>query len=709
MIEVCGRNEYYQLLPKSQHDKSNVDPSQKLEIDISSITCFSTYYDFSIYITGKGEIWAIGDNRNGKIISSLPKKIIEEYTSFEIKSGDGRLWNPISVVCGYDYTLYLVSDSKNSNKTCLAYSFSDIKTETPLFVNIGDVKPVSIFGGCSHAAAIDENGSIIFIPESFSTSPKKIEITSLPFGEKAISVVCCREFVISLSSTGRVFESGIKNESELSFKKVEKFENKKIISISGIYDHCFAVCEDGRVFVRGIDHFSFGFLCLGENNKNAFEFTEVIALKKYKIKAAYAGSDHSLFQTKEGKFLGCGFNGFGILHIDDKSKLSFYEPIETSITGDVSFCIAAGSLTIIFKGIDFSKNAKIGAKKNKELDVTNVIKKYEDEISALKAENAKLKKKNSKLRKKLKSKEKEEEDRKTEEKPIVKKKAEIRIIDQASVDEMKQVDIIGRGSQSEVVKVVKEELYALKVLLMSKNAEPSNDVIENFRRLVRENEILNFVEHKNIIKTFGVCFGDENHPPSLLLEYCPYNLNDVVSELSDIERVTTIFELSLAMKEVHASNIIHRDLKPENILLDEMKHVKVSDFGISCVVDVSAQTQSKTTGLGTLKFMAPELLNESSHYDEKVDVYSFGVVVFFILTGGNYPKISIIDVGIGKKAVIPNYINKFSRELINSCWSTDPSERPSFANIIDQIKNNKFKMIDGVEKNLTEILEFLSL
>lgn len=150
-----------------------------------------------------------------------------------------------------------------------------------------------------------------------------------------------------------------------------------------------------------------------------------------------------------------------------------------------------------------------------------------------------------------------------------------------------------------------------------------------------------------------------------------------------------------------------RDLKPNNILLDKNMHVKLSDFGISYWID--ADTQTKTCNQGTLKFMAPELLKEKNDYDQKFDVYSFGVVIFFILTGGKYPDINIIDVGNGKKAEIPKEINEISRELINKCWSYQPEERFSFEKIIEYIKNNNFKLIDGIEKDLNQIKEFLNL
>ncbi|KAK8840241.1 hypothetical protein M9Y10_031186 [Tritrichomonas musculus] len=147
------------------------------------------------------------------------------------------------------------------------------------------------------------------------------------------------------------------------------------------------------------------------------------------------------------------------------------------------------------------------------------------------------------------------------------------------------------------------------------------------------------------------------------------------------------------MKEVHSIGIIHRDLKLENILLDENNKIKVSDFGLCTLITLDSETMSRTQMTGTLKYMAPELVNESSDYNEKVDVYSFGVVVFLILNNGEFPKISIVDVGIGKKAEIPSQITEFSRSLINKCWSFKADDRPSFAEICQMLKGNENKII----------------
>lgn len=326
--------------------------------------------------------------------------------------------------------------------------------------------------------------------------------------------------------------------------------------------------------------------------------------------------------------------------------------------------------------------------------------KAEEEISKLKEEVKKLKDDNKKLRQKVKKLEAKSDTNDTTKGAVVK----LDLFEPAEIDALKVVRTIGRGGQSEVFEVTREQRLALKVLFLDGANKSDNSSFKQLQRFLQEYEILSSLHHFNIVKAFGFCYGDANHAPSILLELCEQNLNDRVSSMNEIDKICCIIKISQAMESVHAAHMIHRDLKPENVLFDSEGHIKISDFGVACIVDVEGQTQSKTSGVGTLKFMAPELLNESTKYDDKVDVCSFGVVLFFILSSGKMPKISIIEQGNGKKAQIPSSINKVSRDLINSCWSTLPSDRPSFTDIL-----NKFKLIDGVEKNISAIKNFVKI
>ena len=186
-------------------------------------------------------------------------------------------------------------------------------------------------------------------------------------------------------------------------------------------------------------------------------------------------------------------------------------------------------------------------------------------------------------------------------------------------------------------------------------------------------------------------------------------MGKIVKNLTNFQRVTVIYEICLAMNEVHKSGKIHRDLKPDNIFIDNQMHVKLGDFGISCLIDINTQvTYSKTSGVGTLFFMAPEMLNKYNHYTNKVDVYSFGVVLYYILTNGEMPLLSIADIVSGKKVSFPNCINKISAYLIDWCMSNKAKERPSFDDIIKYINNQRFDLIDGVIIDIDQIKQFLS-
>ena len=50
--------------------------------------------------------------------------------------------------------------------------------------------------------------------------------------------------------------------------------------------------------------------------------------------------------------------------------------------------------------------------------------------------------------------------------------------------------------------------------------------------------------------------------------------------LTEEESKFYIAELILAVDSIHKMNFVHRDLKPDNILVDNLGHIKLSDFGL---------------------------------------------------------------------------------------------------------------------------------
>lgn len=701
-MKVCGNNDDYRLggsLNNITDQNKDIKSPCKSRLEVSTLLSFSSFVQ-SVWINQNGEAFAVGPNGQGKISSTLQKKKLEKDTKIDLHYKSGKPCKFISAVAGSSYTLYQVLNETDPHKSQLILAHSD---EDTIFLNTGKRSPLSLFGGSSTSAAIDTEGSVIIITKSVFDSPtSEIEALNLPGSEKAVKLACCDESVIALSENGRVYECSLKSKKK-SFIEVKELSKIKINEISGTSNHFLAIAIDGSVYGRGSNNR--GKLGIPDDVGDLEEFKVINSLSKYKIVDASAGNFDSLFRTSEGKIIGCGWNVFDELMIPSNDRSCM--PTETLITKGATFCISGSHTSIVFVDVEpppNTPNRKIvkfpsstsglppRTKTGSTDEITELRKLLEmkdKEILSLKAENSSLKKKLDESQKRINEIEK-------------KKEQALDIIDTETMDKLKKIKSLGRGATSEVFEVIREEKLALKVyypeIFNDDDDDEDNEekVARNtasMRKFLLEYESINQLDHKNIIKAFGIYFGDEEHAPSILLEYCVSNLKKKIKKLTNSERIRAIVDISSAMKEVHSVGIIHRDLKLENILLDEENNVKLSDFGLCTLMTVENESKTRTQMTGTLKYMAPELLNESTDYDEKVDVYAFGVVVFLILTKGEFPKIGFSDILHGKKADIPSSITHFSKELINKCWSFKASDRPSFAEIYDSLNKNESKLI----------------
>ncbi|KAK8845156.1 hypothetical protein M9Y10_021338 [Tritrichomonas musculus] len=701
-MKVCGYNPDSRLSGSisNKASKSKLRYPCQSSLNPSQLLSLSSYF-VSIWVTQSGEAFAVGDNLSGRISSTLPKEEFGTDTKINIYNLNGQPCKFISVVSG-DYTLYQVSGEKSGDPSQLVYSCYQKET---IFLNIGKRSPLSLFGGSSTSAVIDTEGSVIIITKSVYDSPtSELKALNLPNGDRAVKVACGKEVVFVLGESGKLFEYSLEATSKL-LKEVRELSKIKINEISGTSEHFFAIADDGRVFGRGRNYYNK--LGMPGSIREVSEFTVIEPLSKYHVVEAYAGYWDSLFRTSDGKILGCGWNSDGQLMLKDSSKKDVSPPEETVITSGATFCISGGNTSIVFVGVEpppNTPNRKITKfPKDETAQLLNTLNEKEKEISSLKEELEKTKALNIELEKEVQNLKKQISSKVPE--TAERKGSRLDIIDTETLDKLKRIKSLGRGATSEVFEVAREERLALKVYYPSIVSESKDDdddeeeegkVVINFKNVQRfllEYESLNQLDHANIIKAFGISFGDATHPPAILLEYCASNLKKKIKKLTNSERICAIVDISSAMKEVHAVGIIHRDLKLENILVDENNKIKVSDFGLCTLMTLDSETMSRTQMTGTLKYMAPELIQERTDYNEKVDVYAFGVVVYLILTKGEFPKISLHDVGNGKKAEIPSGITQFSSDLINKCWSYEASERPSFAEICQTLKGNESKLI----------------
>jgi serine/threonine-protein kinase len=98
-------------------------------------------------------------------------------------------------------------------------------------------------------------------------------------------------------------------------------------------------------------------------------------------------------------------------------------------------------------------------------------------------------------------------------------------------------------------------------------------------------------------------------------------------------------QLLEGLQFAHNLGIVHRDLKPENVMIVETPsgdELKIMDFGLAKVLDAgTGATESVSvagTGMGTLGYMAPEVLN-GGVVDERADIFAIGIMVVETLVG----------------------------------------------------------------------------
>ena len=110
----------------------------------------------------------------------------------------------------------------------------------------------------------------------------------------------------------------------------------------------------------------------------------------------------------------------------------------------------------------------------------------------------------------------------------------------------------------------------------------------------------------------------------------------MTSDELTIEQIKDIsIQICEGLHEAHSKGITHRDIKPENILIDETGKVKIVDFGLAKIKNVSRGITKDGATLGTIKYMSPEQIRNQK-VDHRSDIWSFGVILYEMITG-RYP------------------------------------------------------------------------
>lgn len=192
--------------------------------------------------------------------------------------------------------------------------------------------------------------------------------------------------------------------------------------------------------------------------------------------------------------------------------------------------------------------------------------------------------------------------------------------------------LLGRGGMGVVYEGWDESLHrAVAIKLVSPELCKIQDTYERFQREARAAARLN---HPNIINVYE--FVEDPNQPYLVMEFVEgMDLNTLLKTSGPLKAdaaLRMIRQAASALKKAAASHLVHRDIKPSNILVTSDGAVKVTDFGLSKLLDSATNLTTSGALMGTPDYMSPEQAR-GEKLDFRSDMYSLGCTLYALLAG----------------------------------------------------------------------------
>ena len=273
-------------------------------------------------------------------------------------------------------------------------------------------------------------------------------------------------------------------------------------------------------------------------------------------------------------------------------------------------------------------------------------------------------------------------------------------------------EVLGTGSYGSVIKAKLDGLpCAAKILHHTFFTSNDPHVTDFIRRFKQECRILRHLKHPCIVQFLGVLEDPRprsNHRPILLMELMEQSLTHFLESrqraLPYHVQVDITHDITLALDYLHSNGIQHRDLSSNNILLTAGSRAKLTDFGMSKMVDLNPRMSrnKQTMCPGTEVYMPPEALLDVPVYSNKIDVFSTGVLIVQIITR-RFPTPtvrhnSVTDFRYKKRILVPIpelerrkndlqgvFMTHPLQPIALECLKDEEKERPTAANLCQQL------------------------
>ncbi|XP_043931644.1 receptor tyrosine-protein kinase erbB-4 isoform X2 [Protopterus annectens] len=260
--------------------------------------------------------------------------------------------------------------------------------------------------------------------------------------------------------------------------------------------------------------------------------------------------------------------------------------------------------------------------------------------------------------------------------------AQLRIIKET---ELKRVKILGSGAFGTVYKGVwVPEGETVKIPVAIKILNETNGPKAN-SEFMDEALIMASMEHPHLVRLLGVCLSPtiqlvtQLMPCGCLLDYVHENKDNIGSQLL----LNWCVQIAKGMMYLEEKHLVHRDLAARNVLVKSPNHIKITDFGLSRLLEVDEKEYNADGGKMPIKWMALECIHYRK-FTHQSDVWSYGVTIWELMTFGGKPYDGV------PTREIPDLLEKGERlpqppictidvyMVMVKCWMIDADSRPKF-------------------------------
>uniref|UniRef100_A0A8C8HIM3 Ephrin type-A receptor 7 n=1 Tax=Oncorhynchus tshawytscha TaxID=74940 RepID=A0A8C8HIM3_ONCTS len=155
-----------------------------------------------------------------------------------------------------------------------------------------------------------------------------------------------------------------------------------------------------------------------------------------------------------------------------------------------------------------------------------------------------------------------------------------------------------------------------------------------------------------------------------------------------IQLVGMLRGIAAGMRYLSDMGYVHRDLAARNVLVNSNLVCKVSDFGLSRVIDDDPEAVYTTTG-GKIpvRWTAMEAI-QYRKFTSASDVWSYGIVMWEVMSYGERPYWDMSNQDVikaieeGYRLPAPMDCPPGLHQLMLDCWQKDRADRPKFDQIV---------------------------